>query len=188
MHTDNGTPFGSINSVRRFTSLSYWLIDQGIMPVYSDTASPQQNGRHERMHRDLKAYIRNRIPNTMSKQQQMMDDFRQEYNNTRPHEALKMKRPIDVHSFSKRIFSESKTPFNYHKNLKVYKVTKSGAIRWRGFYWIFVSYAAIGSYIGVEETEIGIWNLYYRDVILGYIDEKEITRKQQYLKIKKIKV
>jgi len=55
IHTDNGSPFGSTRSIQRFTKLSYWFIDLGIMPVFSDPAHPEQNGRHERMHRDLKA-------------------------------------------------------------------------------------------------------------------------------------
>jgi len=188
LHTDNGSPFGNVQSICRFTSLSYWLIDQGVMPVFSDTASPQQNGRHERMHRDLKAYNRNRIQNTMSKQQQVLDEFREEYNAIRPHEALKMKRPKDVHTLSKIPFIKKKIPFDYAKELKVLKVTENGSIRWGAYHWIFVSSAARGKYMGMEETENGIWNVYYRDVILGYIDEKDLNRKEQYLRIKKIKV
>jgi len=55
LHTDNGPPFGNAASLRRMTMLSVWIMELGITPVYSDPASPQQNGRHERMHRDLKA-------------------------------------------------------------------------------------------------------------------------------------
>ena len=55
IHTDNGSPFGSVSAIQRFTRLSYWFIELGIMPVYSDPSHPEQNGRHERMHRDLKA-------------------------------------------------------------------------------------------------------------------------------------
>ena len=55
IHTDNGSPFGSVRSIQRFTQLSFWFIELGIMPVFSDPAHPEQNGRHERMHRDLKA-------------------------------------------------------------------------------------------------------------------------------------
>lgn len=54
IHTDNGAPFGAVQAVQRLTRLAVWFIEQGIEPVYSDPASPQQNGRHERMHRDLK--------------------------------------------------------------------------------------------------------------------------------------
>ncbi len=55
IHTDNGSPFGSVQAIQRFTKLSYWFIELGITPVFSDPAHPEQNGRHERMHRDLKA-------------------------------------------------------------------------------------------------------------------------------------
>lgn len=55
IHTDNGSPFGSVRAIQRFTRLSYWFIELGIMPVFYDPAHPEQNGRHERMHRDLKA-------------------------------------------------------------------------------------------------------------------------------------
>jgi transposase InsO family protein len=55
LHTDNGPPFGNAASLRRMTMLSVWIMELGITPVYSDPACPQQNGRHERMHRDLKA-------------------------------------------------------------------------------------------------------------------------------------
>ena len=55
MHTDNGSPFGSVRAIQHFTQLSYWFIELGISPVFSDPTHPEQNGRHERMHRDLKA-------------------------------------------------------------------------------------------------------------------------------------
>jgi transposase InsO family protein len=55
IHIDNGSPFGSVAAIQRYTRLSYWFIELGISPIYSDPARPDQNGRYERMHRDLKA-------------------------------------------------------------------------------------------------------------------------------------
>lgn len=188
IHTDNGTPFGSMRSPRRFSKLCYWLIDLGITPVFSDPASPQQNGRHERMHKDLKAYCRNRIQKTMNKQQIVMDDFLREYNNVRPHESLQMKKPIDVHVCSERKYSEKKNPFSYPLHFKVIKVTTNGAARWGAYNWVLISRAAIGKYIGTEEIGNGIWNVFYRDVLLGWIDEKAIRNKETYLHIHRIKV
>lgn len=46
MHTDNGVPFGFVRAIQRYTRLSYWFIDLGILPVFSDPAHPEQNGRH----------------------------------------------------------------------------------------------------------------------------------------------
>ena len=84
-------PISSVPSLKRFSKLCYWLIDQGIIPVFSVPASPQQNGRHERMHKDLKTYCRHRIKNSLSKQKVVMDDFVREYITVRPHESIEMK-------------------------------------------------------------------------------------------------
>jgi len=183
IHTDNGSPFGSIRSVKRYSKLCYWLIDQGIEPLFSDPGCPQQNGRHERMHRDLKAYCCREVENTLSAQQEKMDGFRAEFNLIRPHEALNMATPDSVHERSTRAYSERKRPFTYDSNLKVLKVMKNGAIRWGAYNWVFVSEAAIRRYMGMEEIGNGIWMMYYRHVLLGYFDEKLINRKEQYLKL-----
>lgn len=188
LHTDNGSPFGSISAVRRFSRLCYWLIDQDVIPVFSDPGCPQQNGRHERMHRDLKAFCKNRIENTLRKQQIVLDNFRLEYNEIRPHESLKMQTPFVNHIRSDKEYKERKLNFDYPIDYKVYKVTKNGAIRWGAHHWVYISRAAIKRYIGVKELGNGIWNVYYRNVILGYFDQKEFTNKEQYLKLSRIKV
>ena len=188
LHTDNGTPFGSIRSPKRFSKLCYWLIDQGVQPVFSDPGCPQQNGRHERMHRDLKAYCKRRIETTLSKQQKVMNAFKKEYNKVRPHEALNMKTPHSKHIKSIRQYNEKKISIEYPLHYKTLKVCINGAARWGAYNWLFISRAAQGRYIGVEEIGNGIWNVYYRDVLLGYFDEKLIDHKETYLHINKLKV
>jgi len=188
LHTDNGSPFGNTQAICRFTKLCYWLIDQEIVPIFSDPGCPQQNGRHERMHRDLKAYCKKRIKSTLSKQQQVMDAFREEYNEIRPHEALGMKAPNEVHIRSNREYSEKKIGYDYDFHYKKMKVTKSGSCRWGAYHWVFISRGAIGRYVAAQEVGDGIWNVYYRNVLLGYFDEKEFVRKQQYLKLTRLKV
>jgi transposase InsO family protein len=91
IHTDNGSPFGSVKAIQRFTRLSYWFIELGIMPVYSDPSHPEQNGRHERMHRDLKAACAKPSAYDLKAQQRRLNRFVQEYNHVRPHESLGMK-------------------------------------------------------------------------------------------------
>lgn len=49
-----GIPFASA-ALGRLSQLSIWWIRLGIYPELIEPASPQQNGRHERMHRTLKA-------------------------------------------------------------------------------------------------------------------------------------
>ncbi len=121
IHTDNGTPFGCMRSLRRFSKLCYWLIDLVITPIFSDPASPQQNGRHDRMHKDLKAYCRNKIQKALSKQQVVMDDFLHEYNNVRPHESLEMNKPANDYVVSDRKYTEKRIPFVYPLHYKIIK-------------------------------------------------------------------
>jgi len=164
------------------------LVDQGVKPVFSDPGCPQQNGRHERMHKDLKAYCKYRIKMTLSKQQKVMTKFKKEYNEIRPHEALNLKTPKSQHVKSIRQYSEKKIIYEYPLHYRTIKVCINGAVRWGAYNWLFISRAARGRYIAAEEKANGIWNVYYRDVLLGYFDEKLINAKETYLHINKVKV
>jgi len=171
LHTDNGSPFGSVQSLRRMTMLSVWLMELGITPVYSDPASPGQNGRHERMHRDLKREATRPPGNTLRSQQHLFNTFRETYNNIRPHEALGMKTPSQVHIRSKREYARVIRDWEYDTNLLMKMVTVNGAIRWKKQGFVMISSALGGKYIGMEEVETGLWALWYRQVPLGYFDE-----------------
>lgn len=172
LHTDNGPPFGSIQSLRRMTMLSVWLMELGIIPVYSDPASPGQNGRHERMHRDLKREATRPPGNTLRSQQHLFNKFRETYNQVRPHESLGMKTPAEVHVHSSREFPRIIREWEYESNVLMKMVTVNGAIRWKSQGFVMISSALGGKYIGMEEVETGLWALYYRQVPLGYFDEK----------------
>ena len=54
IRTDNGPPFATC-ALGRLSALSVWWIKLGITPELIQPAHPEQNGRHERMHRTLKA-------------------------------------------------------------------------------------------------------------------------------------
>jgi len=179
IHTDNGSPFGSTPSIQRFTQLSYWFIELGIMPVFSDPAHPEQNGRHERMHRDLKAECVSPAAFDMRSQQRKLNSFVREYNNIRPHEALEMKTPKKVHIHSNIPFPERIKSYDYPSHMKVMNVTKNGSVRWRSYYWVFITNALIGKQVGAEEIGNGIWKVFFRDVFLGYFSENDIRVKQK---------
>lgn len=178
LHTDNGSPFGSVRAVQRFTRLSYWFIELGIEPVFSDPAHPEQNGRHERMHRDLKAACAKPSAYDLKAQQRRLNKFIYEYNNIRPHEALEMETPASVHQFSSRPFPEKISSFDYEPEMKVLKVTQNGAIRWRAYYWVYLTASLKGKYVGMLDMGNGIWRVFYRNVFLGYFDESNIKNGQ----------
>ena len=175
IHSDNGSPFGSTRAVRRYTRLSYWFIELGIEPVFSDPGQPQQNGRHERMHKDLKAYCAKPPSYNLRSQQRKLNEFVKEYNNIRPHEALEMQTPSDVYSASTVEYKEKIGDWEYPEDIYPRKVTKTGALRWKSYDWIYVSRALIGKYVGIEELGNGIWRVFYRNVFLGYFDAKKLN-------------
>ena len=183
IHTDNGSPFGSVAAIQRYTRLSYWFIDLGILPVFSDPAHPEQNGRHERMHRDLKASCASPSSFDMKAQQRKLNHFVSEYNQVRPHEALEMETPASVHKFSTRPFPEKIPDYEYDSDMQVMKVTQNGSIRWRTYYWIYLTASLKGKYVGVLEMGNGIWRVFYRNVFLGFFDEKNIRKKQVSIRL-----
>jgi transposase InsO family protein len=183
MHTDNGSPFGSVRAIQRFTQLSYWFIELGIMPVFSDPAHPEQNGRHERMHRDLKAACAKPSAQDLRAQQRRLNQFVKEYNNVRPHEALDMETPASVHKFSTRPFPEKIREFEYDSKFKIMKVAQNGAIRWKSYHWVYLTIGLKGKYVGVEELGNGIWRIYYYGVFLGYFDDLNIREKQTSIRL-----
>jgi transposase InsO family protein len=182
MHTDNGSPFGSVRAIQRFTQLSYWFIQLGIMPVFSDPAHPEQNGRHERMHRDLKAACAKPSAHDLKAQQRRLNQFK-EYNHVRPHEALDMETPASIHQFSTRPFPEKIKSFDYNPQYKIMKVAQNGAIRWKSYHWVYLTFALKGKYVGVEELGNGIWRIYYFGVFLGYFDDLNIRNKQTSIRL-----
>jgi len=183
IHTDNGSPFGSVRAIQRYTQLSYWFIELGISPVFSDPAHPEQNGRHERMHRDLKAACAKPSAYNLKAQQRRLNQFVKEYNHIRPHEALDMKTPADVHGFSTRPFPERIPNFDYDSNYKVLKVTQNGAIRWKSYYWVYLTAALKGKYIAIENQGRGIWKVFYRNVFLGYFNENQLRNKEKSIRL-----
>lgn len=183
VHTDNGAPFGAVNSIQRFTKLSYWLIELGILPVFSDPAHPEQNGRHERMHRELKAACAQPTSYSMETQQRRLSAFVKEYNYVRPHEALGMETPAKVHQWSERAFPEVIKEWVYPSDVKALYVTRNGAIRWKSFYRVYMTRGLVGKWVGAEEVGNGIWKIFYRDVLLGYFSEKAIMDKESLTRL-----
>ena len=183
IHTDNGSPFGSVAAIQRFTRLSYWFIELGIMPVFSDPAHPEQNGRHERMHRDLKAACAKPSAYDLKAQQRRLNRFVKEYNNVRPHEALEMETPASIHKFACRVFPEKIPNFDYDSDLRVLKVAKNGAMRWGAYNWVYLSASLQGKYVGALEMGNGIWRVFYRNVFLGYFNENELRTKEQSVRL-----
>ena len=95
VRSDNGPPFGS-SGAGGLSRLSIWLLKLGVEPHFGRPASPQDNGRHERMHRTLAEQTTQPPALCASEQQQQFDAFRQHFNEERPHEALEQRPPARI--------------------------------------------------------------------------------------------
>jgi putative transposase len=125
VRSDNGPPFASC-AVAGLSRLSVWWIKLGIVPQRIEAGHPEQNGRHERMHRTLKEAAASPPKANRRMQQRAFDQFRREYNEVRPHQALAMETPESVYRSSPRPFPGRVPEPEYDTTMKVRHVFKHG--------------------------------------------------------------
>lgn len=184
IRTDNGVPFAT-NTLARLSSLSAWWVRLGILPEFIEPGKPQQNGRHERMHRTLKAETTRPPAGSLPSQQRKFNVFREEFNHERPHEALDMQTPASLYQPSTREMPEKIPPLEYPDRFEVRYVSANGGIRWKKHTWVNVSSVCIGEYVGLEEIDDGIWNVYFGPLKLGRLDERHMRIEDQYGRLRR---
>ena len=170
IRSDNGAPFAS-NALGRLSTLSVWWVRLGILPELIEPAHPEQNGRHERMHRTLKADTARPPRGDLTAQQRCFDDFRQRYNVERPHEALNDATPASCYSPSVRPYRAALEPLDYPGHFERRLVSRNGGIRWQNR-WVNASHLFAELEIGFEEIDDGLWNVYFGPVWLGRFHEE----------------
>ena len=170
IRTDNGVPFAT-TALGRLSTLSVWWIRLGIRPELIAPSSPQQNGRHERMHRTLKAEATRPPSGNLQAQQTRFNRFRQEYNHDRPHEALGQETPASCYAPSPRALPSRLVPLEYPGHFEVRLVSRNSGIRWQ-HQWVCVTHTLAGEYVGLEEVGDGLWDVYFGPLRLGRMDER----------------
>jgi putative transposase len=169
--SDNGVPFAA-PGVTGLSSLTIDWLKQDIMVERTRRASPQDNGSHERMHRDLKADTTRPPCRTMHGQQCRMTSWFQSRNHDRPHEALDGLTPEMVYESSAREYNPSPVEWEYPGHWEVRKVRQNGMLRWRAGQ-VFVSAALRCECVGLEEIDDGLWRLCYRGMQIGLLNERD---------------
>jgi transposase InsO family protein len=170
IRSDNGTPFAS-RALGGLSALSVWWIRLGIEPERIAPGRPDQNGRHERMHRTLKAAVCTPPATTLQTQQDAFNAFCQEYNDQRPHEALAMATPASQYRASSRVMPERIPEIVYTGECQVRRVRSSGEIKWQGER-IYVSEALIGEPVALKEDEDETWQLWYSSHHIGTLNTR----------------
>ena len=154
-------------------TLSAWWVRLGILPELIEPGKPQQNGRHERMHRTLKAETTRPPAGNCRAQQRKFNRFRQEFNHERPHEALDMQTPAARYEPSPRPMPNKLPALEYPDRFEVRYVSANGGIRWNKR-CVNVSITCVGEYVGLEEIDDGVWSVYFGPLKLGRLLERHM--------------
>lgn len=170
MRSDNGPPFGD-HGPCGLTGLAVWWIELGIECERIEPGRPQQNGRHERMHRTLEEATFRPPASTLRKQQKRFDAFRAEYNHERPHQALQQQVPASRYELSGRAYPrripEPGYPFVWPRR----RVGDRGRVSWLGE-TPFISHALSGKTLGFEPVDEGLWRAWFYQHWLGLLDDR----------------
>jgi transposase InsO family protein len=169
MRNDNGAPFASVG-LGGISALAVWLIKLWIRPERIKPGHPEQNGRHERMHRTLKAETTNPPRANLKDQQRAFDGFKMEFNIDRPHEALGQEVPATFYLPSRRLLPSKLPEVEYASRFTVRQVRHNGCIKWKGDF-VYVSQALAGEPIGLQQISEAEWAVYFSFHPLGILDE-----------------
>jgi transposase InsO family protein len=165
IRVDHGSPFAS-PGLGRLSSLSIWWIEQGIAVEFTRPASPQDNGSHERMHRDLKAEATNPPSTNLAAQQRRFERWQHTFNHERPHESLGQQLPADFYQPSARRLNENDKPLVYPAAYEVKVVSSSGHLAHEGKNY-HVGDAFADKRVGLRLNDDAATELHFANVHLG---------------------
>jgi transposase InsO family protein len=185
IRTDNGVPFAT-TTPGGLSRLAIWWITLGILPERIEPGKPQQNGRHERMHRTLKQAATHPPGHGLSDQQDGFDQFRYSYNQERPHEALQQQPPESCYRPSIRTYTDTPQELAYPDYFLVRRVQSNGVVYCRN-HMVYVSQLLSGYTVGLDEIAQGVWDVYFGPIRLGCFDERLAQHKSvSYITLKTV--
>lgn len=168
IRTDNGSPFAS-TTVGGLSRLSVWWIRLGILLERIKAGKPQQNGRHERMHRTLKDEAISPPKANWWQQQAAFDSFRKEFNHERPHEALSQRFPDELYVASPRPYPLTLPELTYPDDMQVRWVKTQGDISWKGHH-VYLTETLARELVGLRQINEDLWDIYFGPIRLAQLD------------------
>lgn len=167
--SDNGSPFASRSAPLGLTRLSAGWVALGIQLEHSRPAHPQDNGGHERLHRDIEAEVAAHVQVDAETQQAALDIWRDDHNRIRPHEHLSGRRPADIYRPSPRRFTDADLALDYGTGYFPRQVSCGGAIKYRGKF-IFISSALSGWHVGLRVRDSSLLEVWFNYLLIGTIN------------------
>jgi transposase InsO family protein len=169
IRSDNGPPFASAQSPLGLSQLSAWWVSLGINLDRIRPGHPEENGGHERMHRDMALEVEQEVDGNWEEQQAALELWRKERNEVRPHEALGMKVPAEMYVKSERKWNKEENELNYPLDCLKRQVTSSGAISVSGVK-IRITEALRKRQVGLKKIGSKSYGLWYGPLMLGTVN------------------
>ena len=129
IRSDNGSPFAACNSPLGLSRLSAWWLSLGINLDRIPPGRPDQNGGHERMHRDLAWEVESRAGHDAATQQADAGRVATDVQRRTAARALDMRVPHDVYHASPRKFDPAPVELVYPREYLVRKVNSIGSVK-----------------------------------------------------------
>lgn len=153
MLMDHGNPWWATSNGHGLTRLSVFLIDQGVDLIYGAIGHPQTQGKVERFHQTLDRELRHRgLPRSLSGFRQSFSEWRRDYNQMRPHEALGDEPPRTRYRPSRRSYNLNPTPWQYPEGADLRTVSNAGLVCYESRQY-FVCHALAGQLVHCQRFE-----------------------------------
>lgn len=167
--SDNGAPFATATAPLGLSRLSAWWVALGIDLDRSRPAHPQDNGAHERLHKDIKAELASCVQPDLRAQQAALDQWREEFNWERPHESLDGRSPGEVYQRSIRSLPTGPIAIPYGPGFFPRKVVSNGTICWQSTI-ISISTALAGWDVGLRYQDNDHLEVWFAHLLVGYLE------------------
>ena len=181
---DNGNPWGTSQSTG-FTHFEVWLMDLGILTLHGRIKHPQTQGKAERFNGTFsKELLRYTAFLDRDDAEKKFGEYRDFYNNKRPHHALSLDTPADHYQKSTIVFPEKIEDWEYSNDCELRCIKSSGYMTFRGQGY-FLSEAFGDKEVAIRESELGgsIFDVYYRKFRIARldVDRRVFTSKKAFL-------
>ena len=180
---DNGNPWGTAQSTG-YTQFEIWLMDLGILTIHGRPIHPQTQGKEESFNRSLKREVLNYHEfHDIDEVQQCFDEYRDFYNNERPHHSLGLDVPAQHYHKSNRKYPEKIEEWEYSQEFILRKVKSTGYITFNNQGY-FLSESFGDRVIAIKESTLpNCFNIYYRQFKIARIniEKRAFEFKRMYL-------
>ena len=167
--SDNGAQFAGFR--QGYTQFEKWLMNHDVLPIHGRFKHPQTQGKIERFHRAMnQELLKHYTPKDIADAERVFNDWRNCYNNERPHEALEMKCPSDIYVPSKRRYRDQVDKYEYSGKYHVIKGNSWGYVRFGGWQ-IYLSETMANEHIEFRPNPNGdTFIACYRNFAIGEFD------------------